>query len=1028
VLTLKEPIKLNSLRGILTASDILSEKIRANYDLLSTQFSPKELLLLLTASPEFSEDMGGMTTIAANTNIQNSQNLKLDVINNVINRILMSEHVDFTYQDQVYITTVLSKLGITNVAEFMKQVRTLTQENQSAYELLNLYQDNFAQLTSLTTLLDANRSDVAAKTEEAELPAEPDLRYFIHNEIYKRLGIGSIYQILNAFQRNQTVEQSVVGHYELKLAEQLRVSQELSLSELKSQTFYHNSVLLQHHANHYELGDIFSAPQTEEHVISEVTAAVLLSTIDNVMVSRMSHIQLGSHFWLDIKNAVSQSAENSLLRFELYHSERSVQNQRQSLYAEQLSALYREEISVVNRLLQQLRQDGAQISIADATSVTQIQDLKLEHYALTENADSLTTIDSVFDETNITASTEIVTKTTQQILNQSERKQLIQSAPQMTEFNSESVPAPRADAQLIYRTEESLVETSDESSEEKAGFSTEAVTKITQQILNRSERSEFQMSAPQTPASVLEAAPTPRADTELIHLTEKGIGEASGERSDEKAAHSTEAVTHLTQQILNQSGQSGHRASAPQTPESVSEPAPAPHSAPELIHRADEQFVETRDERPEEKIALSNENMTKITQQISNSSELKKFTFFAPQAAQSTLGAIPESREAEALVHPVRESYAETIERLSSAEKRILIAQQQSSQEFKYNSQNRITSNLMADFSKRTTLNQLQSSSEQQNIDASVRQDALIYQNSSQELSETIKNISVSAQTTEEETFLLQQQLALINQHNKEVFEKLQQQKLDHLQTVPPSVPDRKRMLSDALRAIENPEQVIREMLESPPVMQHREEMPGLDAILSQTDETTRKIYEAVLKYQQDPQAAVDSGLIRPANAGALNAEIIKTQEQKTVELAHRTEAHEQETRALHETAERVIEQFRELPGHKESYPPPQQQRPRVPIVHKTVENQVSDELLERLEQQNRKEEVRQTVDQTVTQETVSQTQINNLTQDVVAKTTEDITEIVNRTLARQIGTISDRVYSQMEKRLQTERARRGRF
>ena len=62
----------------------------------------------------------------------------------------------------------------------------------------------------------------------------------------------------------------------------------------------------------------------------------------------------------------------------------------------------------------------------------------------------------------------------------------------------------------------------------------------------------------------------------------------------------------------------------------------------------------------------------------------------------------------------------------------------------------------------------------------------------------------------------------------------------------------------------------------------------------------------------------------------------------------------------------------------------------------------------------------------TVTQETVNETQINNIRQQVVERTAEDIAELVNRTLARQIGTISDKVYGQMERRLQSERARRG--
>ena len=53
---------------------------------------------------------------------------------------------------------------------------------------------------------------------------------------------------------------------------------------------------------------------------------------------------------------------------------------------------------------------------------------------------------------------------------------------------------------------------------------------------------------------------------------------------------------------------------------------------------------------------------------------------------------------------------------------------------------------------------------------------------------------------------------------------------------------------------------------------------------------------------------------------------------------------------------------------------------------------------------------------------------VHQVEKKVVAQTTEDITELVNRTLARQMRSISDQVYRQMEKRLQTERSRRGRW
>ena len=49
--------------------------------------------------------------------------------------------------------------------------------------------------------------------------------------------------------------------------------------------------------------------------------------------------------------------------------------------------------------------------------------------------------------------------------------------------------------------------------------------------------------------------------------------------------------------------------------------------------------------------------------------------------------------------------------------------------------------------------------------------------------------------------------------------------------------------------------------------------------------------------------------------------------------------------------------------------------------------------------------------------------QIEQTQRRTIERTSEDVTELINRTLARQLGTISDKVYSQMEKRLRMERA-----
>jgi hypothetical protein len=58
--------------------------------------------------------------------------------------------------------------------------------------------------------------------------------------------------------------------------------------------------------------------------------------------------------------------------------------------------------------------------------------------------------------------------------------------------------------------------------------------------------------------------------------------------------------------------------------------------------------------------------------------------------------------------------------------------------------------------------------------------------------------------------------------------------------------------------------------------------------------------------------------------------------------------------------------------------------------------------------------------------ESIRETEIERVVRDATAKSAEDISAIVNSALARQMGSITNRVYSQVERRLTLERARRG--
>ena len=192
-------------------------------------------------------------------------------------------------------------------------------------------------------------------------------------------------------------------------------------------------------------------------------------------------------------------------------------------------------------------------------------------------------------------------------------------------------------------------------------------------------------------------------------------------------------------------------------------------------------------------------------------------------------------------------------------------------------------------------------------------------------------------------------------------------------------------------------------------------------------DPATRQILETVLQYEKNPEAALADGKIQRSNLGMLHADTAKFRDEPAVILHREQPTVEEHFTQLTAEEIRVFEQFREQPQQ------PRQTRrqgqwDKAPIVMRRQDNTAMEELVERLEEQRVRQQENRNVYQENVHSTTVRTDLEDQTRSVVAHSTEDITELVNRTMARQINTITDQVYRQMERKLQTERSRRGRF
>ena len=288
--------------------------------------------------------------------------------------------------------------------------------------------------------------------------------------------------------------------------------------------------------------------------------------------------------------------------------------------------------------------------------------------------------------------------------------------------------------------------------------------------------------------------------------------------------------------------------------------------------------------------------------------------------------------------------------------------------------------------------------------------------------------VAMTAREAEEQApELLVEQIERIEAHNRTLLQSMQQ-KVREREVILPGGPDMKRTMRDALRALEEPEQVLREVYaRQEAAMVHPAFTPEEENVLQRVDPASRAVYEQILAYQKDPEGTLAKGVLKPVSMGAFQAEIRQAMQEMPLELEHQPLEAQQQKELIREQSEIILEKFHRMPGQRvwEELP---RQPAAVHIVHKAVAPDVTEELLEQLEQTRTQSTTTTVSKDEVTHSQTHQVDIKQIEQKVVTQTTEDITELVNRTLARQMRTISDQVYRQMEKRLQSERNRRGRF
>ncbi|MFI3313266.1 MAG: hypothetical protein R3Y62_05200 [Eubacteriales bacterium] len=339
MLKLKNPIKLHTAEPMQISTDAFEQRVLSNYQTIGAHLIPEDLLHLTTAPMEVFLQEGNMTSLVVDNRLTTSQNVKLDLINNIINRIALNDSATLTYQDQVYITNMLQKLGVQDVHDFMKTINQLRTEQIQSHKLVEQYRSTVLEYMGRPAELESQAKGVTGDQGEGEMTSG-DQSWFLHQDIYRRLGtIENIYQI-EGHSTNIEGDGYRISRNQLLQSEYMRMANTLLLAE------YRGYVTQQLHGpavmgtNPYEY-PVVTEQLTTEEITAQLSQSVLYNTLSQLFTSRIHQFVAGNQHNFNLTRALSKTAENSVRRFEINHNEGRV-----------LQASHHLQQSAMNQLLQ----------------------------------------------------------------------------------------------------------------------------------------------------------------------------------------------------------------------------------------------------------------------------------------------------------------------------------------------------------------------------------------------------------------------------------------------------------------------------------------------------------------------------------------------------------------------------------------------------------------------------------------------------------------------------------------------------
>ncbi|MBE5826553.1 MAG: hypothetical protein E7307_07940 [Butyrivibrio sp.] len=403
MLTISAPIEVKAKSTYIRDPEAFYHRIKGNYSLMETHIGEEDLLHIAATPPEiYIQEGEGITSIFSRAERNETNISKVNILNNVLNRIITSADVNLTYQDRVFITDALYKLGVRDDRRFMKAFYKVVEETQNTNTLINLYLERGGELrelideirtssstvrTSESSEKETSRTDSFSETvrerlstdrireivsnfektgEVNELQVDQEFNEtnfsgaditvrqestaneetnYLYSSIMRRLNTGAVYQIVSNF--NKTVEANEVDAREFSIADQSYIAQKVLLSVLRQRVGVGSTDLTFLNENIYEQS-IENEENLTSSVRNELTSAVLMDMVRNLFHTAFDRIYTNNETFYRFEDTFFKASDQTFLRLVGgYDTELVTRSEYTENFEEESSRLVQSEIELL---------------------------------------------------------------------------------------------------------------------------------------------------------------------------------------------------------------------------------------------------------------------------------------------------------------------------------------------------------------------------------------------------------------------------------------------------------------------------------------------------------------------------------------------------------------------------------------------------------------------------------------------------------------------------------------------------------